>query len=143
MHVGLSPHASRSYKGNRDRGSAGGCRETATHIPSGSFLESRYAPRYLSVDNRCYGHRRAKPCKQVPVCKPRHAPSRSAWRWEFQSEVGILPDQAVFGQMVSVFVYHYLREHVGADVVVADDRMRRLGLVYARIGRILVGFHAQ
>lgn len=62
---------------------------------------------------------------------------------EFQSEVVILPDLAVFGQMVSVFVYHYLREHVGADVVVADDRMRRLGLVYARIGRILVGFHAQ
>ena len=62
---------------------------------------------------------------------------------EFQSEVGILSDLAVFGQMISVFVYHYLREHVGADVVVADDRMRRLGLVYARIGRILVGFHAQ
>ena len=62
---------------------------------------------------------------------------------EFQAEVGILPGLAVFGQMVSVFVYHYLREHVGADVVVADDRMRRLGLVYARIGRILVGFHAQ
>lgn len=62
---------------------------------------------------------------------------------EFQSEVGILLDLAVFGQMVSVFVYHYLREHVGADVVAADDRMRRLYLVYARIGRILVGFHAQ
>ena len=62
---------------------------------------------------------------------------------EFQSEFDMLPDLAVFGQMVSVFVYHYLREHVGADVVVADDRMRRLGLVYARIGRILVGFHAQ
>lgn len=45
--------------------------------------------------------------------------------------------------MVSVFVYHYLREHVGADVVATDDRMSRLGLVYARIGRILVGFHAQ
>ena len=62
---------------------------------------------------------------------------------EFQSEVGILLDLAVFGQMVSVFVYHYLREHVGADMVAADDRMRRLGLVYERIGRILVGFHAQ
>ena len=62
---------------------------------------------------------------------------------EFQSEVTILLDLAVFGQMVSVFVYHYLREHVGADVVATDDRMRRLGLVYARIGRILVGFHAQ
>lgn len=45
--------------------------------------------------------------------------------------------------MVSVFVYHNLREHVGADVVATDDRMRRLDLVYARIGRILVGFHAQ
>ena len=62
---------------------------------------------------------------------------------EFQAEVGILPGLAVFGQMVSVFVYHYLREHVGADVVATDDRMRRLGLVYARIGRILVGFYAQ
>lgn len=62
---------------------------------------------------------------------------------EFQAEVGILPDLAVFGQMVSVFVYHYLREHVGADVVATDDRMRRLGLVYARIERILVGFYAQ
>lgn len=62
---------------------------------------------------------------------------------EFQAEVGILPDLAVFGQMVSVFVYYYLREHVGADVVAADDRMRRLGLVYTRIGRILVGFYAQ
>lgn len=62
---------------------------------------------------------------------------------EFQAEVGILPGLAVFGQMVSVFVYHYLREHVGADVVAADARMRRLGLVYARIGRILVAFHAQ
>ena len=62
---------------------------------------------------------------------------------EFQSEVGILLDLAVFGQMVSVFVYHYLREHVGADVVATDDRMRCLDLVYARIGRILVGFHAQ
>lgn len=62
---------------------------------------------------------------------------------EFQSEVGILPDLAVFGQMVSVFVYHYLCEHVAADVVDADDRMRRLGLLYARIGRILVGFYVQ
>lgn len=62
---------------------------------------------------------------------------------ELQSEVGIQPDLAVFGQMVSVFVYHYLREHVGADVVATDDRMRRLDLVYAWIGRILVGFHAQ
>ena len=42
----------------------------------------------------------------------------------FQSEVGILPDLAVFGQMVSLFVYHYLREHVGGDVVDADDRMK-------------------
>ena len=62
---------------------------------------------------------------------------------EFQAESGILPDLAVFGQMVSLFVYHYLREHVGADVVATDDRMRRLDLVYAWIGRILVGFHAQ
>lgn len=62
---------------------------------------------------------------------------------KFQSEVGILFDLAVFGQMVSVFVYHYLREHVGADVVATDDRMRCLGLVYTQIGRILVGFHAQ
>lgn len=62
---------------------------------------------------------------------------------EFQSEVTILLDLAVFGQMVSVFVYHFQREHVGAEVVAADDRMRRLDLVYARIGLILVGFHAQ
>lgn len=62
---------------------------------------------------------------------------------DFQSEVTILLDLAVFGQMVSVFVYHYLREHVGADVVAADDRMRCLDLVYARIGRILVGFYVQ
>lgn len=62
---------------------------------------------------------------------------------EFQAEVGILPDQAVFGQMVSVFVYHFQREHVGAEVFAADDRMRRLDLVYARIGLILVGFYAQ
>ena len=59
---------------------------------------------------------------------------------EFQTEVGILPGLAVFGQMVSVFVYHYLREHVGADVVATDDRMRRLGLVYARLGESLSAF---
>lgn len=63
--------------------------------------------------------------------------------WEFQAKVGILPGLAVFGHMVSVFVYHYLREHVGADVVAADDRMRCLDLVYERIGLILVGFYAQ
>ena len=59
---------------------------------------------------------------------------------EFQSEVGIQPDLAVFGQMVSVFVYHYLREHVGADVVAADARMRRLDLVLRGLGESLSAF---
>ena len=59
---------------------------------------------------------------------------------EFQSEVGILPDLAVFGQMVSVFVYHYLREHVGAEMVAADDRMRGLAWYMRGFGESLSGF---
>lgn len=42
--------------------------------------------------------------------------------------------------MVSVFVYHYLREHVGADVVAADARMRCLPWYMRGLGESLSAF---
>lgn len=54
------------------------------------------------------------------------------------AEFGVLPDLAVFGQVVMVLVDDDLRQQVGSYVIAADDGLRGRSLAYARAGDVLV-----
>ena len=58
---------------------------------------------------------------------------------KLHSKVGVLLYLPVFGEMVAVFVYYNLREHVRPDMVAADDCLRCRCLIDFRIRSAFVG----